>query len=618
MIEEIINFEKALKESGEKQQATTPSGLNILFSVENEQEIIKWGIYPNDSINMDNFSFDIDHFKKCGELYQYTTGLNVNRRLDRGKIKRKNESCSLFSYILRIQAIDEIKTNSDWSSYIEDYKLNASQFFDLNGKPDLKNNFEEFISFLKADFLNKLEKILKLVETYNESGKKKIKLDKVSIFFDADEKYYKEAQTNSLQGKSFTEQKIELLYGVGNHGEYKESDLMSGFSERKEFLLHRTAPFEKDFKIPSSYLTIINDFFTKLNGSFPKPLPIFIDKKELNRKVISIYEKDKKLTFADIFERIYATNEGIEDSDLQNYYLLYAQKIKGGFEIKDLEFVPSFNYLLNYEVLPVFETEKKLPFVIANVFDFQRIIVKELFDNCLTRYDDKEDSYINNYWGEVKEKFCKSTNNLRLILQYRKAFYDFVYKSKQRSITGRMLNDIILSGVMDTLKDEKIRTKNAAKEERIKTLLTIYFNLNQHFDTNNNNFTKINTSMATKTKELLGYAQELVSNDEKHFEENEDVEFAFCFGQLVFYLLSQSEASKKTHSLLLAYLQKSDFDLLKQKAKEDATKYSYKISFNNMKFNKMCGEVFGYTPQTKFNDLISFFLAGYFSKNIIY
>ena len=124
--------------------------------------------------------------------------------------------------------------------------------------------------------------------------------------------------------------------------------------------------------------------------------------------------------------------------------------------------------------------------------------------------------------------------------------------------------------------------------------------------------------MATKTKELLAYAQKIVSDDEKHFEDGEDMEFAFCFGQLVYYLLSQSEASNKTHSLLLAYLQKSDFDLLKQKAKEDATKYSYKISFNNKKFNKMSGEVFGYTPATKFSDLVSFFLAGYFSKNIIY
>jgi CRISPR-associated protein Csh1 len=259
-----------------------------------------------------------------------------------------------------------------------------------------------------------------------------------------------------------------------------------------------------------------------------------------------------------------------------------------------------------------------LPFVIYNIFDFQKIIVRELFDNCLFKKDEKKETFSNNYWGEVKSQFCKTNNNYRLILQYRKAFYDYIYKSKKQMITGDMLKDIILSSIVDTLRDDKYRPENYAKEERIKRLLNIYFSLNQHFDTNNNNFNKIKISMVTKTKDLLDYSQELVSNEDKHLEENQDAEFAFCFGQMVFYLLAQSEASNKTHSLLLAYLQKADFDILKQKAKEDITKYSYKISFNNKKFNKISSEILGYLPNAKFNDLISFFLAGYFSKNMIF
>jgi CRISPR-associated protein Csh1 len=349
-------------------------------------------------------------------------------------------------------------------------------------------------------------------------------------------------------------------------------------------------------------------------------LPIFIDKEELNRKIISLYEKDKKLTFADIFEKIYTTAyDGIEDSDIQNYYLLYAQIENKKMVIKDFEFVPSFFYKTdNYKIDSVFQTDNHLPETIDNIFEFQRIIVREFFDNCLFRKDEKKEIYTNNYWGEVKSQYCKTNNNYRLILQYRKAFYDFIYKSKKQSITGDIFKDIVLSSVADALQDEKYRSKNHAKEERIRTLLNIYFSLNQQFDKNNNNFNKITISMATKTKELLDYAKELVSNEDTHFENDNDMEFAFCFGQMVYYLLSQSEASKKTHSLLLAYLQKADFGLLKQKTKEDITKYSYKISFNNKKFNKMTGEILGYLPNTKFNDLISFFLAGYFSKNVIY
>lgn len=620
MIDEIINFEDALKKSSEKvhnesneQHSVPPSGLNILFTNDNDHNIVKWGIFPYEKMNIEKIFFDTDHLEKCGQLYPFTTGLSNNKRHD-----RKNESCSLFSYVLRLQAIEDIQTNSSWEESVENFQLKAAQYFELDRDLKLKNDFQTFLIFLKNEFIEKLKLINESVKNYNQNEKKEIKFDKVYIFFDTQDEYYKEAQLNCLKGKTFSEKVTGTSGDIEDIDSLKESDLLSGFSDRKEFLQHRTAMFQKDFKVPSSNLTIINSFITKLKNNFPKPLPIFIDKDELNRDFIKIYEKDKKLTYADIFERIYSKEEGIEDSDLQNYYLLYAQVENKKFIIKDFEFVPSFNYKLGYKIESAFEDFNKFPRTINNIFEFQRIIIRELFDNCLFKKDEKTDNYTNNYWGEVKAQFCKSNNNYRLILQYRKAFYDFVYKSKKQALTGNMIKDIILSGVIDALQDEKYRNKNSAKEERIKALLTIYFNLNQYFDTNNSNFNKINISMATKTKELLAYAKELVSDDEKHFEENEDMQFAFCFGQLVYYLLSQSEASNKTHSLVLAYLQKSDFELLKQKAKEDATKYSYKISFNNRRFNKMSGEVFGYIPKTNFADLNSFFLAGYFSKNIIY
>jgi len=608
MIEEIINFENALKSSGEEQQDSIPKGLNILFTP-NE---VKWGIYPYDNVNFDSIQFRTDHLERCAQLYKYTTGLSNNKRHD-----RKNDSCNLFSYILKDQAIDDIITGTDWKLSVENFKNKSTAFFDYTINNELNTGYDKFISFLKEEFLDLRAKIKTEIESYNNIGKGKITIDKIYIYFDVKDDYYIEAQNNCIKGITIDKKQIE---NSNSENQFRESDFLSGFSERKEFLIHQTATFDKDYKIPSSNLTIINSFFTKLKGnSFPKPLPIFIYKEELNRKVISIFEKDKKLTFSDIFERIYTTAEdGFENTDIQNYYLLYAQIDNKKLVIKDFEYVPSFVYKIDIEIDSVFPTERKLPGKIENIFEFQRIIVREMFDNCLYKKDEKKDIYTNNYWGEVKAQFCKSFNNYRLILQYRKAFYDFIYKSKRQSITAEMIKDIFISGIIDVLKDENYRTKNSIKEERIKTLFNIYFSINSYFDPYNNNFNKINVSMATKTKELQDYANELVSDEEKHFNAGDDIQFAFCLGQLVYYLLSQSEASNKTHSLLLAYLQKSDFELLKQKAKEDITKYSYRISFNNKKFNKLSAEVFGFSTATKFSDISTFFLAGYFSKNIIY
>lgn len=606
MIDEIVNFEKALRKSGDLKQITKPEGLYIYVSFDEENNIrLRTGIYPVPENN--NFIQEGSHFKDCFQRNQYVNGFsNANSRFD--GFKTNSSSCA-YSIVITKVNYNNLIENGTWNESINNFFLKATNYIDN------KNNIEKFKEFLLSGLKDEVESFEKTISNYNDekiNTKEKIKEFKtLFVFLDIPVQEYK------ISWDIFSQKGAK---GLSESSYFQNSELINFDTSRKEFLAHRTATFIENYKVPSELQSYIKSFFNSLKSKnvFPKPLPIFIDKKELNRKVISIYENDKKLTFADIFERIYAKEEGIEDSDLQNYYLVYANNNQGKIEIKDFEFVPSFNYKLDYEIKSVFDEFNKFPRAINNVFEFQRIIIRELFDNCLFRKDEKIDTYTNNYWGEVKAQFCKSNNNYRLILQYRKAFYDFVYKSQRQALTGNMIRDIIQSGVIDALQDEKYRNKNPVKEERIKALLTIYFNLNQHFDTNNSNFNKINISMATKTKELLVCAKELVSNDEKHLEENEDMEFAFCFGQLVYYLLSQSEASNKTHSLLLAYLQKSDFELLKQKAKEDTTKYSYKISFNNRRFNKMSGEVFGYTPKANFADLNSFFLAGYFSKNIIY
>ena len=433
MIDEIINFESALNESGDKKQFTVPNGLNILFSVKDGKPIMKWGIYPYEKINMEIIKFDTGHFERCATLYPFTTGLISNKRHD-----RKNESCSLFSFVLRLQAIEDIKANSDWPTSVENFKSKAAVYFDLSIFKEAIYN--QFISFVKDEFDLKLHDIRNQIESYNKKERLNIKVDKVYVFFDTNEEYYRVAQNNCLQSKPFSENVNDLQNGMNESGTFSVCDFLHSFSDRKEFLLHKTAAFKEDFKIPSCSLTAINDFFTNLKdkNKFPKPLPIFIDKEELNRKVISIYQANKgKLSFADVFEKIYQTNEGLEDNDLQNYYLLYAQIDNKKLVIKDFEFVPTFNYKLNYEIDSVFETELKLNQRIDNVFEFQRTIVRELFDNCLFKKDEKTEIYSNNYWGEVKSQFCKSNNNFRLILLYRKAFYDFIYKSKRQAIINR-------------------------------------------------------------------------------------------------------------------------------------------------------------------------------------
>ena len=51
---------------------------------------------------------------------------------------------------------------------------------------------------------------------------------------------------------------------------------------------------------------------------------------------------------------------------------------------------------------------------------------------------------------------------------------------------------------------------------------------------------------------------------------------------------------------------------------EDIKRYSHAISFNNLKFNKLSSEILGYKLEGSMNKYMSFILAGYFSKNVLY
>jgi len=195
-----------------------------------------------------------------------------------------------------------------------------------------------------------------------------------------------------------------------------------------------------------------------------------------------------------------------------------------------------------------------------------------------------------------------------------------IYKSKREAITKDMFRDIINSNIQDVLKDYKYRVTDQQKEEKIKKLLNIYFNLNKYFDKMNNNFNQESDtfSMVQTTKDLIKGFQGLLNEENSHLEEGHDVEYAFALGQVVYYLVSQNESKNKTHSLLLPYMQLNNFNSIIQNVKNDCTKYAYKIAFSNKKFNKAFSEICGYMASTNFNNLKSYFLAGYFSKNMIY
>lgn len=121
--------------------------------------------------------------------------------------------------------------------------------------------------------------------------------------------------------------------------------------------------------------------------------------------------------------------------------------------------------------------------------------------------------------------------------------------------------------------------------------------------------------MASKIPELRYKLYTLLNNENQHI--SSDEEFAFNAGQLVYYLIYQSETSNKTHALLEPYISKSDPNLFKLAITRGIEKYKHNFPFGTKKFQKLTSEILGYDCNKIIKDMLPILLAGYFSNSML-
>src|SRR5690606_20496723 len=117
---------------------------------------------------------------------------------------------------------------------------------------------------------------------------------------------------------------------------------------------------------------------------------------------------------------------------------------------------------------------------LGSVFDFERVVIRELFNNSLVKVDDKKQTVSMRYFDEIDPKYYRPAL-FTLLIKYRKPIYDFIYKSMRVGIGRQQFEDICLTGILDD-----IRNPTSNREYSIKSKLNIYFSLRSHFDKNNN------------------------------------------------------------------------------------------------------------------------------------
>lgn len=624
MIREIINFTKDIIEDCPDimQRNLKPNGgLYIFVDID---EAGNWvnenGVYGQDYLylktNDSESSIPISEITALEEEVK-RVGTSMNKVLDKSS---QIFSCSPYAVVFKKKSLTNEKIpgikGEKICKLLPFYFENARKLCPLEEQQRIVS-FESICGIILKELENFIreqadEKKIVLIDQLKDDEYISIYLRSVLL------NDYKKAHDCYLKDKLYNKGEFNktvngILYGV--------SGFLNGLNDKKLFLVHRTACMDEGLSGRISFEeALLLDKFQSLilRKVLPNPLPIAVNQRENKLFLNLFHENETPLSYRELIKSLF---EQHEIKELSDFYLLNYSKAKD-IVINDIDFVPMFRYyfdkpllienvmLAGYKRDEIFEEERDIS--LKDIFSFEYVVVREIFNNCLVMIK-KDGSYKSLYFGEVD--LSKRSDNgkfliYQLIMKYRYAFYEYIYKSKQNAINVLMFDEMMFTSILASIKNEEVKSRFSFNNV-IKRKLNIWFSLYNLFNNND----KKKEVMASNVTDLMSKMR-LVAKGEAVLETPE--EFAFAAGQLVSYLMDQSVASDKTYSMLEPYLQKTKSKHLQDAIAHVFSQYKHAVSIYGKAFKALASNVLTYDEDVDMKPLLKYFLAGCFSNCVIY
>ena len=647
MIREIINFTRDLLEDIPDIRlwnAKPDKGLHVFVDIDEDGRWINTELKEGvDYTYYDGENEEIKLWDDCIRYQEATTYISM-KKVKKFDSKQKIHSCSPFAIaynfnfneadkkalgipvlkkadkpseedIQKDEAIIRNKKYEVVSERLSDYKKNSIAVYGLNFKEGSDNLFPEPSYKYKNQvngFFRVFPEVLSAINKIKEYSMLKDK-DYLHIYLRS-----VPIEEQEKQYRHYLEQEI-FSGDVLSDKSHGTVGFFTAYNQGKTFLRHQTGYQIGGVsqRVSTEDAMILYEFMKLLRRKcFPNPLPIVIDKKEINRTIIKLYnESGEKLSTRQILTQLFQKRN---IKYLSDFFLFNLRNTISGYVINDFDFVSLFRF----ELVPaihifnlmeagyyVNDKIKKDPDIqIQTIFDFENIAVRTIFNNSLVRI--KDDTYVTHYFDDLDPKYVPGGSTMvDLICKYRKCIYEYIYKSKTGGITRNMIDDMLLTSIITNIRNDKIKG-HTEWNNKIKTKLNLWFSLYDFFSNNKEN------AMTSRIKELKTKINE-VSLGEADLETQE--EFAFAAGQLISYLIDRSAANNKTYALLEPYLQKSKISMLQTSLSQSIATYKHDIRVvHKGRFENIAAQALTFSPDGEMKPLLRYLLAGCFSPCVIY
>lgn len=602
MLQEINNFMNALSPELRQAGLKPKEGLHVLLKVQEKDGVLFMDEKSIERVCLTRKAteFDASFLQRCAELAQVGWCVNTNKCFD---LPAKGiHSCSPYCVALKRESLEGGGKYSKDKTKIYDrinaYFANALAFVEEEGEKERISVFRNFI--------HSREKLNTLFG-YFQADFDEVK-DKEYIILYLDEAIEKYRQINEwyLSDKLFNTNEFNVMVGDEIYG---TSDFLNGFPMKKPFLSHQSAVFDIAGRISGKMARNLYHFQEIMSRNIlPRPLPLFVYREELQTEELAIFSKylseGKKIGYQEIIRDLYKSHK----EDIGDYYLLYYY----GNTVFDFDFVSRFRYELKqgdkkyWEIKDYFQVD--LGKKILHVFDLEDKVLRVIFNNSLITQT-KAGDIQRKYFDELDPKYCKSENNYLLVLKYRKAFYDYIYKSRTQAVTRLMFDDILLSGILEDIRLDMVKENQHSQRWSVLSKMNIWFSLAENFDIP----FKTTDTMASKLKKQRAFMAAL-SKGEAELENDE--QYAFAVGQVIYYLLHKSKTTDKSYNRLEPFLQQVHASQLNKAIAR--LFYMYKHENFSENFSHPFASVMAYQTEANMREYLPMMLAGIFSDNQLF
>lgn len=569
--------------------------LKIFRNAENMDKAVLDNYIPKDGtyfrLNKDNTMERLTvkrNQTEQSELYQWFKEADYNSNLiDMNKpidTTKKIHSNNYYTIFIKCDILPRIGSNKDKILTEEQLEEAISHYFGIFLEQTKDKKTEKIIETINLQEIN-LEEL--------EYCKKRIK--------EAMPKIIQEIEDNELADKNyvkiFIEQNIEAYkregkryyyprifnkndYNIEINGEiWGLSNNNMGLNSKKPYLELKTTKFKVPYRISLEETFISKKFFEWINN--------LVD--EEGKTISNIYIPiDFKFT-----------NTKVAESNIEDNTCLYIHKTTNNGKpiIEDFAIINRI--------------EKMKPIKITNYLNLDKIEEQNI-ENRLILEAKIDEYYYNNklkrnyYNNDIKAKTgVFSDKQVDILMTTKQAMLDYFKKGIEigfRTCLDNMTKQMILEKFMDK---EYINVKDIAYAENFRLNLLRYYQIGGKEE------------MGDRIKNLYETIKEKIEKNELAVCQT-DEEFYFAAGQVIYYLVNQSEAQNKTQGLVTPFLELSTSIKLKQAIITMFKKYGYKIRLADNRTKNLIAMVTGYETNSKATDYQDLIISGICSKNMIF